>query len=107
MLGAFINFIFVILFFTFALILSKGKGAFLLSGYNTMSNEEKTQYDEAALCQFMSKIMYGISLSILLFAVSELLENQTIFIIGLIFMLSLILFALLYVNTNNRFKKVK
>lgn len=70
-----------------------------------MPDSEEAQYDEVALCKFMGKIMYGISFSILLFALSEMLENQVIFIIGLILLLSLIIFALVYSNTRDRFKK--
>ena len=92
-------------FLIFAITLSKGKRASILTGYNTMSDSEKAQYDEVALCKFMGKIMYGISFSILLFALSEMLENQLLFIIGLILLLSLIIFALVYSNTRDRFKK--
>ncbi|UGB33206.1 DUF3784 domain-containing protein [Metabacillus sp. B2-18] len=92
-------------FFIFGIMLSKGKGASLLAGYNTMPDSEKAQYDEVALCKFMGNIMYGISFSILLFGLSELLENQAIFMIGLILFLSLIIFALVYSNTGDRFKK--
>lgn len=92
-------------FLIFAITLSKGKGASILAGYNTMPDSEKAHYDEVALCKFMGKIMYGISFSIVLFALSELLENQVIFIIGLILLLSLIIFAMVYSNTRNRFKK--
>ncbi|VEF49887.1 Domain of uncharacterised function (DUF3784) [Bacillus freudenreichii] len=105
MAGVIINLMMFILFFIFAFILSKGKGAFLIAGYNTMSDREKAQYDEAALCKFMSKIMYGISLSILLWALSELLDNQALFVIGLIFFIVVILFAVVYSNTGNRFKR--
>ncbi|AZB42035.1 DUF3784 domain-containing protein [Bacillus sp. FJAT-42376] len=92
-------------FLIFAILLSKGKGASLLAGYNTMSDSEKAQYDEVALCKFMGKIMYGISFSLLLFALSEMLVNQILFIIGLILLLTFIIFALVYSNTRNRFKK--
>ncbi|WP_338780908.1 DUF3784 domain-containing protein [Metabacillus sp. FJAT-52054] len=92
-------------FFIFAITLSKGKGASILAGYNTMSDSEKAEYDEVALCKFMGKIMYGIGLSILLFALSEMLENQVLLVIGLILLLTLIFFALVYSNTRDRFKK--
>ncbi|BDH60196.1 hypothetical protein MTP04_03260 [Lysinibacillus sp. PLM2] len=92
-------------FLIFAITLSKGKGASILAGYNTMPDSEKAQYDEVALCKFMGKIMYGISFSILLFALSEMLGNQVLFIVGLILLLSLIIFALVYSNTRDRFKK--
>jgi len=93
-------------FIIFAIILSKGKGSSILAGYNTMSDSEKAQYDEVALCKFIGKIMYGISFSIIIFAVSEMLENQVLFIIGLILFLTLIIFALVYSNTRDRFKKI-
>ncbi|WP_338754760.1 DUF3784 domain-containing protein [Bacillus sp. FJAT-52991] len=44
----------------------------MLAGYNTMSESEKEKYNAAELCKFMSKIMYGICFSILLWALSEL-----------------------------------
>ena len=92
-------------FFILAINLSKGKGASLLAGYNTLSDSEKAQYDEVALCKFMGRMMYGITFSIFLFSLSEMLENKVIFIIGLILLLSLITFSLVYSNTGNRFKK--
>lgn len=97
--------IILIPFLTFAIILSKGKGAFLIAGYNTKSDSEKALYDEVALCKFMGKTMYGISFSIFLFALSEMLDKQVLFIIGLILILTIIIFALVYTNTGNRFKK--
>ncbi|GGE58930.1 DUF3784 domain-containing protein [Priestia taiwanensis] len=92
-------------FLIFAIILSRGKGAFLLAGYNTMSDEEKAQYDEVALCKFMGKIMYGISFNIVLFAISQMLENQLLLIIAIILFAILLIFTFVYPNTGNRFKK--
>ncbi|WP_226666214.1 DUF3784 domain-containing protein [Metabacillus litoralis] len=105
MIGALVNFIILIPFLIFAVILSKGKGAFLLAGYNTMSESEKAEYDEVALCKFMGKIMFGVSFCILLFAFSDIVENQVLFMIALILLISIIIFALIYTNTKNRFKK--
>lgn len=92
-------------FLMFASILAKGKGALILAGYNTMPDNEKAQYDEVALCKFIGKIMYGISLSIIIFALGEMLGSQVIFMIGLILFLLLIIFSWLYSNTKSRFKK--
>lgn len=77
----------------------------MIAGYNTMSDSEKAQYDEVALCKFMGKIMFGVCLSILLLTLSEVLGKQVLLIIGLILLLTLIIFALVYLNTGNRFKK--
>ncbi|MDQ0157464.1 DUF3784 domain-containing protein [Robertmurraya andreesenii] len=105
MAAGIVNLIIMIPFLIFAIFLSKGKGAFLIAGYNTKSDSEKAKYDEVALCKFMGKIMYGICFSLFLWSLSEMLEKQFIFIIGLILFLSLVIFALVYVNTRNRFKK--
>ncbi len=105
MIGAIINLIILVPFLIFAFFLSKGKGAFLLAGYNTMSDTEKAQYNEVALCKFMSKIMYGISFSLFLLALSELFNNQILVIIGLILFISFLVFAIVYSNTGNRFKR--
>ena len=95
----------IVPFLILATVLSKGKGASMLAGYNTMSDSEKAQYDEVAMCKFMGKIMYGISFSLLLFLLGNLLENEVVFAIGIILFLALIIIALVYANTGNRFKK--
>ena len=77
------NFIILTPFFIFAIVLSKGKGASLLAGYNTM---------------------YGICFSILLWALNDMLKNQVLFIIGCILFVSLIVFSIVYSNIGNRFK---
>lgn len=97
--------IILIPFLIFSILLSKGKGAFLLAGYNTMSDSEKANYDEAALCKFMGKIMFGVSFSLGLFALNEWLEKPFLFVAGLISLLFFIVFGVVYSNTGNRFKK--
>ncbi|MGG3889860.1 DUF3784 domain-containing protein [Metabacillus fastidiosus] len=92
-------------FLIFAIVLSKGKGAFLLAGYNTMSENEKEKYKEEELCKFISKIMYGICLGLLLIAISEQFKAQVLLIIGLIIVIGLPFFSVVYSNTGNRFKK--
>ncbi|KTR27976.1 DUF3784 domain-containing protein [Exiguobacterium sp. A1_3_1] len=89
----------------FAIVLSIGKGASLLTGYNTMSESKKETYDEVALCKFMGKIMYGISFSLLLIAFSEISGYSFLFIVGFVLLVFFIIFAGVYTNTKNRFKK--
>jgi hypothetical protein len=90
MAGAIINFIFFIALLVCGIFLSKGKGAFLIAGYNTLSASEKAKYDEKALCQFMGKMMYGFSFSMLLWGLSEILDIQVLFIIGLVLFICII-----------------
>lgn len=105
MTGAMIDTVLMIAFLIFAFSLSQGKGAFLLSGYNRMPEEKKAMIDELSLCKFMSKIMYGLSFCIGLFALSELLNQQILFVVGLALFVLLVVFAVVYSNTGNRFKK--
>lgn len=100
-----VNLIILIPFLTFAIVLSKGKGAFLIAGYNTMPESKKAEYDEVAMCKFMGKFMYGICLCIVLWALSELLQVQVLFYIGLVLFIGLVVFVLVYMNTGNRFKR--
>ncbi|PJK16176.1 hypothetical protein CQS04_09690 [Chryseomicrobium excrementi] len=101
---AIINLLLVIPFLIMAYFLSQGKGAFLIAGYNTMPKEEKAKYDERALCKFMSKILYGISFSLVLLSLSEWLEMPLLMWIGIALMIGLIVFTLVYSNTGNRFR---
>lgn len=105
MTGAVINLLLVIPFLVLAFFLSHGKGAFLIAGYNTMPKEEKAKYDEVVLCKFMGKILYGISLSMVLLSLSEWLEIPALFWVGIALMTGLIIFTLVYLNTGNRFQK--
>lgn len=40
-----------LLFLLLAVFLLRGKGAWLISGYNMMSDKEKSKYDEKKLCR--------------------------------------------------------
>lgn len=92
-------------FLLLGITFSKGKGAFLIAGYNTMSEREKAKLNEVGICKFMGKIMYGICLSLLLLALSELLELQILMIAGIILCIGFPIFAVIYSNTGNRFKR--
>lgn len=105
MSGAVINLLLIIPFLIMAFFLSRGSGAFLLAGYNTMSKSEKAKYDEVALCKFMGKMLYAISFAMLLFSLSEWLEMPVLLWIGIALMSVLIVFTLVYANTGNRFKE--
>lgn len=70
-----------------------------------MSEKDKAKLNAVEMCKFMGKIMYGVSFSILLLALSELLELQILMIIGIILCIGLPIFAVIYANTGNRFKK--
>lgn len=92
------------LFIILGVIFSLGKGTFLISGYNMLSKEEKSKYNEKALCEFMSKSMFVIAFSVFLWGISSLIRQHILFVIGLILFLGTVIFILVYSNTKNRFK---
>lgn len=104
-MGLVINIGVMIAFIIYGVILSKGKGASLLSGYNTMPLEKKAKVNEIALCKFMAKIMFALAFCVALFALSEWLERDLLFLIGLALFFIIIGFAITYANTSDRFKK--
>ncbi len=86
-------------------VLRSGRGAFLISGYNMLSQEQKAKYDEKALCRFVGNILFVIALFLVFAAIGGIYE-----IIWLITLSTTAIFAftigcLIYANTNNRFKR--
>lgn len=98
-------FLILLLLFLLAVVLSRGKGAFLVAGYKSMSKTEKEKYDEVAICKFFGKTMYGVCLCMLLIILSKLLNIPVLFWISLVLLIVLLLFIFIYVNTSERFRK--
>ena len=97
----------ILLFCTFIIIgimLSLGKWSFLLAGFNTMSKEEKAEYDMISVCKFTSKIMFIIAFSILLSILSDILMMDILLYIGVAITIVSVIFTVVYSNTGNRFK---
>lgn len=99
--------IIILLFVVLGIILSNGRGSFLIAGFNTKSKEEKEKYDTIALCKFMGKVMFALSASMVLWVISEALEITWLFTVGLVLFIAIMIFMLIYINTGNRFRKWK
>lgn len=78
--------------------LLRGKGAFLIAGYNTMSAEEKTNYDERALCIQTGKMMSWITVSIALLIVAAYSGNNVFRYIGYFVMVLSIILGIVSMN---------
>src|SRR5690625_5671278 len=101
-----INIMFIILYFlVIGTIFIRGKGASLIAGYNTMSEEEKATYDEVKLAKFMGKIMYLLSFWMLFWVASEFFDENSLLIIGFVLFVGTVLFAVIYVNSSEKFKR--
>ena len=98
--------IFIIgLFVLLGIILSIGKGSFLIAGFNTMSKKEKEEYDVVSLCKYMGKFMFMIAFCIILFVLSDVFAMKVLFNIGLMLFFVALIFTMIYSNTGNRFKR--
>ncbi len=86
------------------IVLSMGKGAFLISGFNMLTKEEQEKYDKVALCKFVGKMMFALSFSMVFWVLSQALNIKFLLYIGVALFFAFIIFMLIYVNTNNRFK---
>lgn len=86
-----------------AVILLQGKGANLIAGYNT--SKVKSKYDAAALCRFVGKILLPIAILSPLIIFGCIYKIIWLPIIYIVIVLLLVAFALVYLNTGNRFKK--
>lgn len=96
--------IIMILFSIIGVLFFFGKGASLIAGYNTMSEEEKAKYDETALTKFMGKMMFLYVFSMLLWVLSELFEFGILFTFGMILFIATTLYLVIRINTV-RFRK--
>ena len=85
------------------------KMTFLISGYNTSSKEEKSRYDEVALCKSVGNLLFtlaffnGIPFISTLFFGEKFINDS--FIISAFFTMIITIVAIIYMNTGNRFKK--
>jgi hypothetical protein len=97
--------LFIVLFVVLGIILSMGKGAFLIAGLNTMSKEEKEKYDVLSLCKFMGKFMFIIAICITLFVLNDIYNIKILTTIALVLFNVSLIFVIVYSNTGRRFEK--
>ena len=89
-----------------SIILLMGRGSFLIAGYNTMPKEEKEKYNTPALCKFIGKIFLVLGLVVISWGFINLVPNNAwLWAISVVAFIGLIIFAIVYTNTGNRFRK--
>lgn len=94
----------LILLLILGLVLRSGKGAFLISGYNMLSEEKKARYNEKELCRFVGNLLFVVAF-LLIFAIGGGIY-EIYWLVKLIVVLILLtaLAGIIYVNTDSRFK---
>ena len=94
----------IALFLVLGILLWKGKGAFLIAGYNTSSKDEKAKYDEKALCRFVAKLMFFCSGCMVCLMLAPLVGTWLLWLSQAVMFIGIIA-GVIYANTGNRFKK--
>ena len=95
----------VALFVLLGVILSMGKGACLIAGYNTASEADKAKIDEKKLCKYVGRLMFVLAGCMGLLVLSFLLKSKALEWIGIGAFLVSILGGLLFINTGGRILK--
>ena len=100
-----INIPIILFFIVLGILLKKGKGVNLISGYNTMPKEEKDKVDTKLLCKYVSTLMFILSVCWLVLSIGLELEFMWLFWGGLGLSTAVIIFFLIFLNTGNRIQK--
>lgn len=99
-----VSILLILLFSGLGTLFINGKGADLIAGYNTMTEDEKATYDTIGLCKFMGKMMFALSISMVFWIMSDILNMPWLLYFGLALFLGIIVFMIIFTNTGERFK---
>ena len=93
-----------LIFLILGIVLWRGKGSWLIAGYNTSSKAEKSKYDEKALCRFVAKLMFFCAGCMVCLMISPIVGKWLLWLSQSIMFVGIIA-GVIYANTGNRFKK--
>lgn len=95
----------VLMFAILGIVFIRGKGSFLIAGYNTASSEEKARYDEKALCRVMGGMMFSCAACFVVMALSEVFQTIVLLWVGLSAFFLVIIASVIYMNTSKKVKR--
>ena len=93
-----------ILIIIMAVFLLHGKGAFLITGYNTMSKHEKAHYNEKALCRFTGLQLLAIAFCLIIFHTAIYFDLVWMIYCGALLVFAICAGGSIYTKTNKRFR---
>lgn len=96
--------VFAIMLIVISFFLKRGKGLWLLAGFNTMSVEERNVYDVEKIGKFTSKTLTGMALCLLAFDFGLYINNIIVIVFPWIVFGGIVIFTLVYLNSD-KFKK--
>ena len=80
------------------IVFALGKGSFLIAGYNTMSEQEKAQYDERKILKGMSAMMFSCAACMALAALGIALGAEVLTWIGYLLLVPVVILFVIRVN---------
>lgn len=99
------HFITALLLIILGYLIKYRKWTWLIAGYNTSSKEEKAKYNKEALCNGVGNLLFILSGISFFAALGEFWGVDWIVRITWILFIVVIVVAIIYMNTGNRFKK--
>ncbi len=87
------------------IIFLKGKGSFLIAGYNTASKAEKEKIDEKKLCTCVGMLMFALAGCFFIVMLSDIFHKMWILWLGLGLVFAVSIGGIIYINTRDRIKK--
>ena len=96
--------VFAIILIIIAFFLKRGKGLWLLAGFNTMSVEERNVYDMEKIGRFIIKTLTGMALCLLAFDFGLYINNIIAIVFPWVVFGGIVIFTLVYINSD-KFKK--
>lgn len=96
--------VFAIMLIVISFFLKRGKGLWLLAGFNTMSVEERNVYDMERIGKFTSKTLTGMALCLLAFDFGLYINNIIVIVFPWVVFGGIVIFTLVSLNSD-KFKK--
>lgn len=87
------------------IIFLKGKGSFLIAGYNTASKAEKEKIDGKKLCTRVGMLMFALAGCFFIVMLSDIFHKMWILWLGLGLVFAVSIGGIIYINTGDRIKK--
>lgn len=99
------NAVMAAVFVLLGILFSRGKGTFLIAGYNTASPAEKARYDEKSLCRFMGELMFALAACQVVMGLGAAWAGMWLYWLGIALFLVSAVGGAIYANTGGRFLK--
>ena len=100
-----INSVFILIFLILGIVLWHGKGSILIAGYNTATPQERSRYDQKALCRGVGGLMFLLAGCYAVSTLGTALGSMALVWTGIVLVLIAIIAGAIYINVSKRFRK--